>query len=78
MIDDKSLTFVSQDNDTEFFKQVAELLEAARRNAKRQLDRTIVITYYEIGRMTVEREQRGQKRAIYGVKLIKGFVLFPY
>ena len=58
-------------NDAEFFKQVADLLDAARRHAKRQLDSTIVITYYEVGRMIVEREQQGQKRAQYGAKLIK-------
>jgi len=61
-----------QVDDTEFFKQVAGLLESARRYAKRQMDSTIVITYYEVGRMIVEREQQGEKRAQYGAKLIKG------
>lgn len=32
----------------------------------------IAATYYEIGRMIVEREQQGQKRARYGAMLIKG------
>jgi len=71
MMDDKKLTLTPQGDDTEFFKQVADLLEAARRHAKRQLDSTIV-TYYEVGRMIVEREQQGQKRAKYGTRLIKG------
>jgi len=62
---------VRQD-ETEFYKQVADLLSAARKYAKKQLDSTIVVTYYEIGRMIVEREQQGQKRAQYGAKLIKG------
>jgi len=59
-------------DDTDFYKQVADLLAAARRYAKRQLDSTIVTVYFEVGRMVVEREQRGQKRAQYGAKLIKG------
>jgi len=71
MMDDKNLTLAPQGDDTEFFKQVSDLLEAARRHAKRQLDSTIVITYFEVGRMIVEREQQGQKRARYGAKLIK-------
>jgi len=41
-------------------------------HAKRQLDSTIVVTYFEIGRMIVEREQMGQERAQYGQKLLKG------
>ena len=71
-MDDKNFNLTPQGDDTEFFKQVAELLEAARRHAKRQLDSTIVITYFEVGRMIVEREQQGQKRAKYGASLIKG------
>jgi len=62
----------ARQDETEFYKQVADLLAAARKYAKKQLDSTIVVTYYEIGRMIVEREQRGQKRAQYGAKLIKG------
>jgi hypothetical protein len=55
-----------------FYKQVSDLLASARQFAKRQLDSTIVTAYYEIGRMIVEREQQGRKRAQYGSKLIKG------
>jgi len=59
-------------DETAFYKHVSDLLAAARQHAKRQLDHTIVTAYYEIGRMIVEREQRGQKRAQYGEKLIQG------
>lgn len=59
-------------SDTEFYKQVADLLAEARGYAKRQLDSAIVTVYYKIGRMIVEREQQGQKRARYGASLIKG------
>jgi Uncharacterized conserved protein len=72
MMNDKKLSLISHGNETEFYKKVSDLLAAARQYAKRQLDSTIVTTYYEVGRMIVEREQQGQKRAQYGTKLIKG------
>ncbi|MCM1567071.1 MAG: PDDEXK nuclease domain-containing protein [Dehalobacter sp.] len=71
-MDDKKLALTPQGDETEFYKKVSDLLTAARQYAKRQLDSTIVTTYYEVGRMIVEREQQGQKRAQYGTKLIKG------
>ncbi|MDR0490292.1 MAG: PDDEXK nuclease domain-containing protein [Oscillospiraceae bacterium] len=72
MMDEDKLTPMQNGDDTEFYKQVADFLAAARNYAKRQLDGTIALTYFEIGRMIVEREQGGQKRAQYGAKLIKG------
>ena len=58
-------------NDEDFYNHIADMLTLARQHAKRQLDRTIVMTYFEIGKMIVEREQQGEKRAKYGAKLIK-------
>lgn len=72
MMDEKKLNPAPQGEETEFYRQVSELLAAARKFAKRQLDNTIVVTYYEIGKMIVEHEQHGQKRAQYGAKLMKG------
>ena len=71
-MNDKTPTLASYIDDTEFFIQVADLLAIARKYAKKQMDSTIVATNYEVGRMIVEREQQGQKRAQYGAKLIKG------
>jgi len=71
-MDEKIHILTPNGEETDFYKQVADLLATARRYAKQQLDNTIVVTYYEIGRMIVEREQQGQKRAQYGTKLIKG------
>jgi hypothetical protein len=71
-MNDNKNGLVPTNDEAEFYRQVADLLVAARQHAKRQLDSTIALTYYEIGRMIVEREQQGQKRAQYGVKLIKG------
>jgi hypothetical protein len=58
--------------DVEFFQQVADFLANARRFAKQQVDSVIVVSYYEVGRMIVEREQQGKARAEYGTKLIAG------
>ena len=71
-MDKNRLTLTPNGDEMGFYKQVADLLAAARQLAKKQLDRTIVMTYYEVGRMIVEREQHGQKRAQYGARLIKG------
>src|SRR5690606_14417222 len=35
------------------------------------VNQTMVVTYYEIGRMIVEEEQNGKERADYGKHLIK-------
>ena len=71
-MDENKLTLMQNGDDNDFFKKVADLLAASRKYAKQQMDSTIAITYYEIGRMIVQREQRGEKRAQYGTKLIKG------
>ena len=72
MMDENVFLNKPNGDESEFYKQVADLLTAARRHAKRQLDNTIVTTYFMVGRMIVEREQQGQKRARYGAKLLKG------
>jgi predicted nuclease of restriction endonuclease-like (RecB) superfamily len=71
-MDEEKRSLVLYGSDMDFFKQVSDLLVSARQYAKKQLDNTITTTYYEVGRMIVEREQQGQKRAQYGAKLIKG------
>ncbi|NLX92743.1 MAG: DUF1016 domain-containing protein [Clostridiales bacterium] len=71
-MDENKLSQTPHGGETDFYKQVANFLAESRQYAKRQLDSTIVVAYYEIGRMIVEREQQGQQRAQYGAKLIKG------
>ncbi|MDR2592862.1 MAG: hypothetical protein LBC59_08685 [Chitinispirillales bacterium] len=72
------LTIIPNGDESDFYKQIADLLAVARQYAKRQLDSAIVTAYYEIGRMIVEREQHGQKRAHYGAKVDKGVVRIPH
>src|SRR5438876_9942905 len=49
---------------------IAELLEAARRNAARTVNALMTATYWEIGRRIVEFEQGGKDRAGYGEQLL--------
>jgi len=54
------------------FQQVVELLQNARQQVLRTVNQTMTITYFEIGRMIVEEEQRGKDRAEYGKQILKG------
>ena len=51
-------------------EQIAALVENAKQHIVATVNSTMTATYYEIGRMIVEHEQKGQKRAQYGAKLI--------
>ncbi|HEX5057609.1 MAG TPA: PDDEXK nuclease domain-containing protein [Gammaproteobacteria bacterium] len=54
-----------------FYQAVAALLRAARTNAYRAVNFTMVEAYWNVGRMIIEEEQQGEKRAEYGTALIK-------
>lgn len=56
---------------TKFFSQIVDLLQSARSNVVRTINQTMVLTYFEIGRMIVEEEQGGKERAEYGKQLLK-------
>ena len=49
---------------------ISSLVEETRRRAARQVNTIIVQTYWEIGRLIVEEEQRGEEKADYGTALI--------
>ncbi len=54
-----------------FYKNVKEILEAARSNVYRAVNFAMVEAYWNIGRLIVEEEQRGKRRAEYGKYLIQ-------
>lgn len=56
---------------TTLVKRLADIIHSARTTAVRQINKTQVIAYYEIGREIVEFEQKGKARAGYGEELIK-------
>ena len=57
--------------DQNFLKNVSDVLEQARKQAKTAVNLSMVYAYYEIGRMIVEEEQHGENRAAYGKQLLK-------
>ncbi len=63
---------IKENKQTNFYNKIANLLKEARKNVVRTVNKTMVYTYFEIGRMIVEEEQQGKDRADYGKQLIKG------
>lgn len=57
---------------TKFYSQIVDLLQSARKEVVRTVNQTMVLTYFEIGKMLVEEEQGGKERAEYGKELLKG------
>ena len=56
---------------SDFLKNVSDVLLQAQKNAKTAVNLAMVYAYYEIGRMIVEEEQHGENRAAYGKQLLK-------
>jgi len=55
---------------TSLIKRLAEIIHSARATAVRQINKTQVLAYYEIGREIVEFEQKGKEKAAYVEELI--------
>ncbi len=55
----------------DFYNKVANLLKEARESVVRTVNKTMVYTYLEIGRMIIEEEQNGKERAEYGKQILK-------
>ena len=55
-----------QRGESEFISGIRELLIEARKSVVRQVNTTMLTTYYEIGRRIVEQEQQGKEDAGYG------------
>jgi len=54
-----------------FVRDVALLLETARRQAARSINAVLTAAYWEVGRRIVEFEQKGMRRAEYGEELLQ-------
>ena len=55
----------------QLLKNISALLENARKKVVVAVNQTIVLTYFEIGRIIVEDDQGGENRAEYGKNLLK-------
>ncbi len=51
-------------------KEIKEIIINARANIARQVNNEILLTYWNVGRIIVEYEQKGEARAEYGKKMI--------
>ena len=55
---------------TDLSKKISNLLNESRQRVFQAVNHTMVLTYFEIGRMIVEEEQNGKERADYGSQLL--------
>lgn len=60
---------------TQLLQDISALLDDARKNVVVAVNHTMVLTYFEIGRMIVEEEQNGENRAQYGKAVLKDLSL---
>lgn len=57
-------------NTNNITEKITHLLNEARNRVLQTVNHTMVLTYYEIGRMIVDEEQNGNERAEYGSQLL--------
>ncbi|MFK7933077.1 MAG: YhcG family protein [Saprospiraceae bacterium] len=53
-------------NINQLYEQIAQLLSTARKKVYQQVNQTMVVTYYQVGKTIVEFEQDGKFEAKYG------------
>lgn len=61
----------NQNNYQNLIKDIGKALEIGRKKAYKAVDNILVLTYWEIGRLIVEYEQKGEEKAEYGSKLFE-------
>ena len=57
-------------NEDSFYSRISDLLKSAKKTVVQSVNKTIVETYFEIGKLIVEEEQNGKSKAEYGQNLI--------
>ncbi len=63
---------IERNTQVDFYNRVIALLKEARKSVVQTVNKTMVYTYFEIGRIIVEEEQNGKARAAYGRQILKG------
>ncbi len=56
---------------TALYNEIREILLESRNKVYRVVNTTMVYTYFDIGRVIVEDEQKGEKRAEYGKEVLQ-------
>ncbi|MGN0867462.1 MAG: DUF1016 N-terminal domain-containing protein [Oligosphaeraceae bacterium] len=64
-------TDITKESTSSLYTRIAETIEAARRHVAQTANLAMVTCYYQIGRMIVEDEQKGRRRAGYGEKTLQ-------
>ncbi len=62
---------VKNQSHKKLFENIKALLHEAQKAVARNINTAMVMTYFEIGRMIVEHEQKGAKRAEYATETLK-------
>ncbi|MDR0581576.1 MAG: DUF1016 N-terminal domain-containing protein, partial [Prevotellaceae bacterium] len=65
-MENKKVMEIQKADKNKLFDNIYNLLSEARKSIVRNVNQTMVYTYFEIGRMIVEDEQHGKNRAEYG------------
>lgn len=64
-------TMKLSESNSQLFGRIADLLNESRKFVVKSVNQTIVLTYFEVGRLIVEDEQQGKERAEYGKFVLK-------
>ena len=57
--------------DNKIIEQIKSLLESARQKVAAEVNSTLIATYWQIGKIIVEDEQKHESRAEYGKQTLK-------
>lgn len=57
------------------FEKVSSIIESSKKEIVTSINKTMLATYFEIGRLIVEEEQKGTEKAKYGDKIISNLSL---
>jgi len=68
---DFEMNEIDKNINLDFYNRIVELLRNARNTVVQTVNKTMVYTYFEIGKSIVEEEQKGKARAAYGKQIIK-------
>jgi predicted nuclease of restriction endonuclease-like (RecB) superfamily len=55
----------------DLYREIHSVLEAARSSAYRAVNTVMVLAYWQVGRLIVEHEQGGKRRATYGAAVLE-------
>jgi predicted nuclease of restriction endonuclease-like (RecB) superfamily len=61
---------IQKQSGSDLYAKISALISQARKSIVKNIDYTMVYTYFEIGRMIIEDEQRGNNKSVYGEKTL--------